>query len=228
VEEATTKAPAGVNNPKDAIKKLEREIAKRISPQLSCQVDSMETRGKTVLRVLVPRGDDPPYAVDDNKIYVRDETDTGLAVRDEIKQLVLRGDTGVAAAEPEPEAAPVEHGVAPPKTGVEVVEVEERDNTLYYTLRDLRNGNVVKNVTQSSARRLWHYAISEYKQLPNDKTRAKISWQGDLGKLKEQKRGNRRRYDLAQKSDGAIRFYYGVTEDGIHGDWKSLVGSDSD
>ena len=41
--------------------------------------------------MLVPRGDDPPYAVDDNKIYVRDEAETGLAVRDEIVGLVLRG-----------------------------------------------------------------------------------------------------------------------------------------
>ncbi len=188
----------------------------------------METRGKTVLRVLVPRGDDPPYAVDDNKIYVRDETDTGLAVRDEITQLVLRGQSEAPTGEPEIESAPPEQGVAPPRTGVEVVDVEERDNTKYYTLRDLRNGNVVKNVTQTSARRLWHYAISEYNQLPEDKTRASITWQGDLGKLKEQKRGNRRRYDLVQKSDGRIRFYYGVTEDGIHGEWKALVGSDNE
>ena len=42
------------------------------------------------LRVLIPRGDDPPYAVDDNKVYVRDEAETGLAVRDEIVSLVLR------------------------------------------------------------------------------------------------------------------------------------------
>jgi hypothetical protein len=228
VGEDSTKQPAGVSNPKDAIKKLEKEIAKRISPPLSCQVDSMGTRGKTVLRVLVPRGDDPPYAVDDNKIYVRDETDTGLAVRDEIKQLVLRGRSESQKPEAEPVAEPMDKGVAPPRTGVEVVDVEKRDNTLYYTLRDLRNGNVVKNVTQTSARRLWHYAISEYKELPDDKTRAKISWQGDLGMLKEQKRGNRRRYDLVQKRDGTIRFYYGVTEDGIHGEWKSLVGADNE
>lgn len=228
LSEDGSKPPVGVSNPKDAIKKLEKEIAKRISPPLSCQVDSMETRSKTVLRILVPRGDDPPYAVDDNKIYVRDETDTGLAVRDEIKQLVLRGQADVAPADEEVSTPPMEQGVAPPRTGVEVVDVEERDNTKYYTLRDLRNGNVVKNVTQTSARRLWHYAISEYNQLPDDKSRAKIAWQGDLGKLKEQKRGNRRRYDLVQKSDGRIRFYYGVTEDGIHGEWKALVGTDAE
>ncbi len=135
VGQDASKPPTGVSNPKDAIKKLEKEITKQISPPLSCQVDSMETRGKMVLRILVPRGDDPPYAVDDNKIYVRDETDTGLAVRDEIKQLVLRGKSE-APVEPGAESAstPAEHGVAPPRTGVEVVDVEERDNTKYYTL----------------------------------------------------------------------------------------------
>ncbi len=222
----TSKPPVGVSNPKDAIGKLQKEIAKRISPPPACQVDSMESRGKTVIRILVPRGSDPPYAVDDNKIYVRDEAETALAVRDEIKQLVLRdqGDEPAVAHDlPQPD-----HGVAPPRTGVEVVAVEERDNTRYYTLRDLRNGNVVKNVTESSARRLWHYAISEFKQLPADRHTANITWVGDLGRLKEQKRGNRRRYDLVQRDNGQIRYYYGVTEDGIHGDWKKLVGGEAE
>jgi hypothetical protein len=222
----THKAPTGVNNPKEAISKLEKEIAKRISPPLACHVDSMETRGKTVIRILVPRGSDPPYAVDDNKIYVRDEAETGLAVRDEIKQLVLRRQA--EDAEPQPEVPQPDQGVAPPRTGVEVVDVEERDNTRYYTLRDLRNGNVVKNVTESSARRLWHYAISEFKQLPREKLKANITWVGDLGRLKEQKRGNRRRYDLVQRLNGQTRFYYGVTEDGIHGEWKKLVGGETE
>lgn len=227
VSDEANKPPAGVSNPKDAVGKLQKEINQRISPPLNCQVDTMESAGKTVLRVIVPRGDDPPYAVDDNKIYVRDEAETGLAVRDEIVQLVRSAHVPVPEQEPE-ESAPVPGSVSAPKTGVEVVEVEERNNTDYYTLRDLRNGNVVKNVTQKSARRLWHYAISEYKQLPDDKRKAKISWQGNLGRLKEQKRGNRRRYDLVQRQDDHIRFYYGVTEDGIHGEWKKLVGTDSD
>jgi hypothetical protein len=38
---------------------------------------------KKIIRVIIPRGDDPPDAVEDNKIYVRSEAETGLAVRDE-------------------------------------------------------------------------------------------------------------------------------------------------
>jgi hypothetical protein len=141
---------------------LEKEIGKRISPQLQCTVDIHETVGKKVLRVLVPRGDDPPYAVDDNKIYVRDEAETGLAVRDEIVGLVLRGqrerqstETPVETPAEEPAEVPAHPSssetaapaVQSPGTGVEVVTMQERDGDCYYTMRDLRNGMMVKNVT---------------------------------------------------------------------------------
>jgi hypothetical protein len=227
------KAPVGVTKPAAAMRQLQQELNKRISPHLSCQVDTQETQGKKVIRVLVPRGIDPPYAVDDNKVYVRDEADTGLAVRDEIVQLVLGGKRQVIGevaieTEPiEPERA-VEVGVKSPRTGVEVVGYEEREGIRYYTMRDLRNGNVVKNVTRSSARRLWHYAISQYTGLPKNLSKASISWQGDLGILREQQRGTRKRYDLAQKTHQGIRVFFGVTEDGVHGKWKRLVGSDTD
>jgi len=227
------KAPVGVTKPTAAIRQLQQELNKRISPHLSCQVDTQETQGKKVIRVLVPRGIDPPYAVDDNKIYVRDEADTGLAVRDEIVQLVLGGKREVIGevaieTEPiEPEKA-VEVGVPSPRTGVEVVGYEEREGIRYYTMRDLRNGNVVKNVTRSSARLLWHYAISQYTGLPKDLSKASISWQGDLGILREQQRGKKKRYDLAQKTHQGIQVFFGVTEDGVHGKWKRLVGSDTD
>lgn len=224
----------GVDNPAAAIRQLQKEIAKRISPALACQVDSQETQAKTIIRILVPRGEDPPYAVDDNKVYLRDEAETGLAVRDEIVQLVLRGKPKPAEA---PTAAPAEEaipqpeapaGPEPPKTGVEVAGVEERGGVRYYTMRDLRNGNVVKNVTESSARRLWHYAISQYIQLAPQLEKALIQWQGDLGIVAEQKRGDRVRYDLAQRTPQGIRLFFGVNEDGIHGEWKRLVGGEGE
>ncbi len=83
--------PAGVQNPTQAASELQSAIDRMITPHLDCTVDTQETRRKTVLRILVPRGDDPPYAIDDNKIYVREEAETSLAVRDEIVQLVTRG-----------------------------------------------------------------------------------------------------------------------------------------
>jgi len=68
-----------------------------------------ETAGKTILRVLVPRGEDPPYVVDDYKIYVRAESETSQAVRDEIVSLVGRGKSDSyrkEASKPAEEALP--------------------------------------------------------------------------------------------------------------------------
>ena len=221
--------PAGINNASASVDKLRREISNRISPPLKAQVDAQVTQGVTVIRVLVPRGEDPPYAVDDNKIYVREEADTGLAVRDEIVQMVRRGAvaTDVERIQPQPESD-VAKGTPAPKTGAEIVAVEEREGVQYFTVRDLRNGNVVKNVTESSARRLWHYAITQYLKLPKDVRKAASSWEGELGLLGTRGRGKSRRYDLAQAANGSTRLYFGVTEDGIHGEWKRLVGRESE
>jgi len=231
------KAPVtGISNPSQAIKQLEKEINSRISPPLNCSIDTHKTGGKSILRVLVPRGEDPPYAVDDNKIYIREESETNLAVRDEIVNLVKRAQSFstvidkdnavsyVSLTEPEPPVdTEVEEDLAP-RTGVEVVDETERNNQKFYTLRDLRNGNVVKNVTVKSARRLWHYAITAFAGLPKDLNKVGVEWQGDLGLLKKYKHGNRQIFDLVQRDRKTNRFYYGVTEDGVHGDWRRLVG----
>jgi hypothetical protein len=241
------KKPAvGISDSEQSIAQMEKEIANRISPPLQCALDVHETGGKKVLRVLVPRGDDPLYAVDDNKIYVRSEAETGLAVRDEIVELVVRGERQKSGApeslgesgraiplmevlEPVKEpAAEVEEVDGAPRTGVEVVSVDEREGARYYSMRDLRNGNVVKNVTRTSARRLWHYAITSYAQLPADISQAGIHWQGNLGLIRRQKQGKSMRYDLVQRTPEGYRFFFGVTEEGIHGPWKQLVGQEED
>jgi hypothetical protein len=226
--------PAGVQNPQTVVEKLQSEVSRRITPSLNVTVDTQATRGKATVRVLVPHGDDPPYAIDQNKIYVRQEAETSLAVRDEIVQMVLRN------RQPQPPESPVEAAVAslpasaaftpsptpvaPPRTGVEIVATEKRDSTVYHTVRDLRNGNVVKNVTHSSARHLWHYAISQAEA----KDQPEITWHGDLGLIKKYQRVGVTRFDLAQRTTDGVRVYYGVTEDGVHGDWKRVVGGEED
>jgi len=231
--------PKGVPNAKEARSRLEREISQRISPPLKCQVDVQETGGVTILRALVPRGEDGPYAVDDNKIYVREEAETGLAVRDEIVAMVVRrrgeaavaGETAAETPRPPHREHPREAAKglpAPPRTGVEIVEVEERDGVHYYTMRDLRNGNVVKNVTRSSARRLWHYAIEQRQGLPEDLNQLTAPWQGDMAVLRKRGAGKSARYDLAQRQNSAVRIYFGVTDDGVHGPWRDLVGGEGE
>ncbi|MFN2145644.1 MAG: RNA-binding domain-containing protein [Anaerolineales bacterium] len=231
-------AVVGVNNPSQAIKQIEKEINARISPELACTVDSHKTADKTILRVLVPRGEDPPYAVDDNKIYVRSEGETSLAVRDEIVNLVKQGsgadqpvviDAAQAARQvkgsEQPHAAesdsPSDNA---PRTGVEVVKETERNGQKYYALRDLRNGNVVQNVTVKSARRLWHYAITSYAGHPKDISKADFKWQGNYGLMKKYKHSDRQIFDLIQRDGKKYRYFYGVTDEGIPDDWRKLVG----
>jgi hypothetical protein len=243
------KAFTGVPDVEQSINNLEKEISTRISPPLQCTIDAHEFRGKKIVRVLVPRGDDPPYALDDNKIYVRDEAETGLAVRDEIVGLVLRGKQTLPAAILNQAPAPVPSPVASeenipqsypsqsvlsengsgdisPRTGVEVIPDIIREGGRYFTMRDLRNGNVVKNVTRSSARRLWHYAISTYDEISPNIGQVEILWQGDYGLLRRHKQNRTSLFDLIQKTSEGYRFFFGVTMDGIHGPWKELVGEE--
>ena len=242
------RAVAGVKNPNQAIKQIEQEISKRISPALGCTVDSQSSSGKSVLRVLVPRGDDPPYAVDDNKIYIRSEAETGLAVRDEIVRLASgtakpvefeppkpqkesKDGKKTRRGKPQPAAKPQRPEVpakaeSAPRTGVEVISREQRDGVAYYTVRDLRNGMVVNNVTEKSARKLWHYAITEFAALPTDRQQLKADWRGDFGLLKQYSQHKQTRFDFVQRVDSNIRYYFGVTEDGIHGDWRQFVAGE--
>jgi hypothetical protein len=221
------KMPArGIDNPKEAIAILRAEIERKITPPLEVTIDIRQTEGRNVIRLVVPRGDDPPYAIDGSKIYVRQETETNLAVRDEIVQLVRRA----LQPAPPPEEVPAEEPavdekppiVEPPKTGVEIVETVERKGTLYHTMKDLRNGNVVRNVSRSSARRLWRYAITQKEQHPLQVDQ--VDWRGDIGLWKKKRRAGKVRYDFVQRdAEGNLHVYYGVTEEGIHGPWREFL-----
>ncbi len=223
-----TSKPSGIDRPQEAARVLTNEIDRVVVPPIEVDIDVLKTRGKDVLRVTVPRGDNRPYALNGFEIYVRQETDTSRAMRDEIVQLV--GSTAappvvaVEAARGEVAAALQsghdEERVPPPRTGVEIVEVVERKATKYYTLKDLRNGSVVQNVTRQSARRLWRYAITEYED--NPVKLEQVKWQGSIGLWKAYSRARRRRYDFVQRN-AKVHYYYGVTDDGVHGEWSELV-----
>jgi PHP family Zn ribbon phosphoesterase len=217
-------SPVGINNPEEAIGILRTEIQRKVTPPLDVAIDSLESEGKKVIRLVVPKGSDVPYAVDGSKIYVRSESETSLALRDEIVQLAQQ-----RVAPLQPEAVEMEPGeeevvsrIEPPRTGVEILDTVERKGTLYHTVKDLRNGNVVQNVTRSSARKLWRYAITQREQTPVKSD--KVTWYGEIGFWKTYKRGGKVRYNLAQRdSEGKIHIYYGVTEEGFHGEWRRFL-----
>jgi hypothetical protein len=231
--DAPKEPPVGIDDPEEAISTLRAEIHRKIIPPIDVAISVQRSKGKNVIRIVVPRGTDLPYVMDNGHIYVRQESETSLAVREEIIQLVKRPTEAEVSAEAEA-SAEVEGGeqpeaalgqVPPPKTGVEVVESVERKGTLYHTVRDLRNGNVVSNVTRSSARRLWRYAIVEREENPPDESG--ITWHNDIGLVKRYRRNGRTRYDLAQRdADGKLHVYYGVSEEGIHGTWRTFLEGD--
>ena len=52
--------------------------------------------------------------------------------------------------------------------------------------------------------------------------------QAQLNTLQKTYDVGRELYDLAQRDNDKTRFYYGVTEDGIHGPWVQFVDAESD
>jgi hypothetical protein len=230
----------GVREPRKAIELLESSISRRVSPAPEVNIDVLSSQGQPVVRITVPPGREIPYAIDDNRFFVRDEAETTSAVRDEIVRLVERRILGVTSdrltgslvepapvmAPPEGAAQPVaaaEAGVQPatPRTGVEVVDSEKRDGTIYHTVRDLRNNNLIKNVTRSSARKLWHYAITKTEAgVPSED---KIEWRGDQAFLTVRRRDSHVWYDLAMRDQNGLHFYYGVTDSGLNDEWLEIV-----
>jgi len=238
--------PEGVREPQRAMETLQAMITKRFSPDPQFEIDSLSTQGATVVRITVQAGPDIPYAIDQNLFYVRDESETTLAVRDEIVRLVERGvsvqvPSAAPSASPEPAAEPSRParpsksespatppsgngrgGFQHPRTGVEHVDSQERDGVIYHTLRDLRNGNLINNVTRSSARRLWHYAITQVETSPPDLSA--VQWRNNVAVLNRRHKNNTTLYDLAVREGDRVHIYYGVTEGGLSDSMLALVG----
>ncbi len=111
-----------------------------------------------------------------------------------------------------------------PNTGVEIISTEERNGQKFHTMRDMRDGTTVHNVTRKSARRLWYYAILQHEH--GDPSYGEIAWHpgGAIGLWRREHRAGASRYDLvARYPDGSLRIFYGVTDDGLAGPWQELV-----
>jgi hypothetical protein len=263
----------GLANPKEVEEEIRTALSERLTPPLEIKIDKVQSQDATVLWLRVPKGNDRPYCLDDSKFYVRDESETSLAVRDEIIALVRdvlseqgwRSKAGRAdGATPEKSgqsprdrgqrrepkniganenggareltpadgapvgALPVASTVAAPEDafylpqiGVEIVQVGERNSTRVYSIRDLRNGHVIHNVTRKGARKLWNYAIGQYEDKPIRPD--KIQWRGNVGLVVAETRAGKVRYDLARREGDRIRVFYGVSDEGMEGEWAAFV-----
>jgi len=280
-------APKGIETPEQALKELRTEAGRLITPPVEIELGLLKSDGKDIVRVSVNKGPDIPYALEGSKIYLRQEGETVLAMRDQIVSLILKtvgtqqsSSTPTQAPRPTSASDAVPSSVPPkqeqrpsrssrsrrsrsatskpkaetsaaerpqfvtaqpesvqpdsvsaqgqadnglPKTGVEIVDTVNRDGVLYHTMCDLRDGGQVHNVTRVSARRLWRYAIALKEKSAFQEDRVK--WTGDLGLWHKYLRAGRPHYDLVQRvPNGDPRVYYGVTEDGIYGPWRAVVG----
>ncbi len=242
------RSPAwGVPMAQSTLKTIQRDIQRRITPPVHVEAKILESQGQPIITITVKEGDEKPYTLDGGNIFVRKGVETVLASREEIillvekavrskaeiqgkkkddgrdKQAVAETKSEEKKSKETEEVAPPSFAQTPPSVGVEIVGREERKGRIYYAVRDLRNDNVVHNVTKSSARRLWQYAIAKYEEdLPLDEL--KIEWHGDIGVVRSEERARKRRYDLAQRDlDGKVHVYYGVTEDGMSEEWRNLI-----
>ncbi|BCX05297.1 MAG: hypothetical protein KatS3mg053_3235 [Candidatus Roseilinea sp.] len=126
------------------------------------------------------------------------------------------------------QSLPAENGASAlpgtPKTGVQVLSMEERSGVVYFTVRDLRNNSVIRNVTMKSARDLWHYAITQFADHPSGPE--EIEWQGDRAVLTREMRAGKMRSDLAiRDASGKVVVFYGVTDDGLDERWRELIAA---
>jgi hypothetical protein len=78
----------GVEGAAELVELIRSESARQVVPPLSPDVETLSHEDKAVLVVTVPRGTETPYALEPGYIYVRQESETALALRDEIVQLV--------------------------------------------------------------------------------------------------------------------------------------------
>lgn len=229
--------PLGVREPEKSIERIYTAVSNRFSPEPDIHVDSLPSQGQQIVRITIQPGKDLPYAIDHNHFFVRDEAETTLAVRDEIVRLVERSLNGEQQESPvmplpiPPSGAiidftndPVSQSTfEPPRTGVEIVSSDKRQGTIYHTVRDLRNGNLIKNVTKSSARKLWRYAISQIES-GNIKP-DKLSWKDNMALIEKRQKGDLVWYDLAiRDDDDEVHIYYGVTDSGLNEEWLPLLG----
>ena len=334
------KPAAGLKDAASVSTELAEAIQQRITPSLNAVIDLQNSDDVEVLHVTVPRGDNLPYVVDGNQIYVRVGDTTRIATRDEIVALVrkvieaaprqasearpaqqnaqqrhpqqqpqrqqqqsssqqqqprqqqgtgaqqrsgqqaqqqqrgqarhsqkeqaaqqaARRDTSQHTGQPHPaqqslqqqpvngnkpvepavesarpEPSSVIEGPKPPqlpppeplvegapKSGVEILSMEERDGIRYYTVRDLRNKSTVRNVTQKSARDLWLYAIMQHSNDVYDI--ATFDWHNDRAILSRSQRAGKVRYDLALRDNaGKVHIFFGVADDAIDSRWKELI-----
>ena len=88
VSASPTQPVVGVPTPEESARGLRDALARSVVPKLDVTVDIEASGGKPILIVAIPKGLNTPYATDAGQVFVRQESETVIALRDEIVQLV--------------------------------------------------------------------------------------------------------------------------------------------
>ncbi|HHX43168.1 MAG TPA: transcriptional regulator, partial [Chloroflexi bacterium] len=89
----------GIDKPDEAIAELRSEIERLVTPPLDVTFNVVHSGGKDIVVISVPKGSDVPYVLEGSNIYLRQEAETSLAMRDEIVSIVARALRQSAAPE---------------------------------------------------------------------------------------------------------------------------------
>lgn len=82
---------AGVEDAPEVARAIAEDLARYVTPPIAGTIDITSTENKQIIVIQVPAGADKPYAVLPSTIFVRQEGETTIALRDEIIELVKSG-----------------------------------------------------------------------------------------------------------------------------------------
>ncbi len=217
---ATDGSISGVDRPDLVSETLRHGVAENLqSQQPYLSLELMNYEGRDVIRVEVKADALPPYLGEDGTVYVRRDNQTVPANRHEIMQLCRR-----ALAENGNLQTTDEEDLDLPRSGVEIVDAQQRSGVWFYEVRDLRT---TAGVTRDKAQGLWAYAISRHEDLREKRIDlySQVRWRGQIGVWRVYRQGNRIKYDLVHRDANGIidRVFYGVSDWGLGDDWSMLL-----
>jgi hypothetical protein len=209
----------GVTRPDVVGETLRQSVYANLEQPPYFSLELMSYEGRDVVRVEVKADSLPPYLSKDGVVYVRRDNETVPANRGEIMQLCRR-----ALAENGQLNGQEGSDLELPRSGVEIVDEQQRSGSWFYEVRDLRT---TAGVTRDKAQGLWAYAISRHEDLREKRIDlySQVRWRGRLGIWRAYRQGNRIKYDLVHRDDNGVinHVFYGVSDWGLGDDWANLL-----
>ncbi len=198
---------------------LRKGVQENLEQQPFLSLELMSYEGRDVVRVEVKPDSLPPYMGHNGIAYIRRNNETVPANRGDMMQLCRR-----ALAEGGDSVLSSDEEIDLPRSGVEIVNEQQRNSVWFYEVRDLRT---TAGVTRDKAQGLWAYAISRHEDIREGRVDlySQVRWQGCMGIWRAYRQGNRIKYDLVYRDPNGIinHTFYGVSDWGLGDGWSELL-----